>query len=301
LKVPARSPPSSSTDEKKLIRTAAALERNSEHPIGAGIAARAKEMEIDPPEIDDFRAIKGKGVEGTIGGEEYKAVSPGYLEEKGIEIPEKTKEEGLATVVYILKGKEPVGSIALSDRIRPQSAAAVDRLKKAGIKCWMITGDNEQVARKVSEELNLDGYFAGVLPDQKQEKVKELQNEGEFVAMTGDGVNDAPALARADVGIAIGSGTDVAAETADIILVNSNPEDVTALILFGTATYRKMVQNLWWATGYNVVAIPLAAGVLYGAGILISPALGAVLMSLSTVIVAVNAKLLKVDQPAGTE
>ncbi len=283
-------------DKKKMIRTAAALEQNSEHPIGAGITARAKEMEIDPPEVADFRAIKGKGVEGTIDGEEFKAVSPGYLAEQGIEIPEGPDQEGIATVVYLLKGNKPVGSIALSDRIRPQSREAVNRLKAAGIKCWMITGDNEQVARKVSKELDLDGYFAEVLPDQKQEKVKELQGEGEFVAMTGDGVNDAPALAQADVGIAIGSGTDVAAETADIILVNSNPEDVTALILFGTATYRKMVQNLWWATGYNFFAIPLAAGVLYGAGILISPAMGAVLMSLSTVIVAINAKLLKVKK-----
>ncbi|MDP8236776.1 MAG: copper-translocating P-type ATPase [Candidatus Erginobacter occultus] len=285
-------------DEKKLIRTAAGLEKNSEHPIGAGITARAKEMEIELPDVSDFRAIKGKGVEGKIDGEEFKIVSPGYLKAERIEIPGASKGEGIATVVYILKGKEPVGSIALSDRIRPQSAEAVARLKEAGIKCWMITGDNEKVARKVSEELDLDGYFAAVLPDQKQEKVKELQQEGEFVAMTGDGVNDAPALAQADVGIAIGSGTDVAAETADIILVNSDPRDVTNLILFGRATYRKMIQNLWWATGYNVVAIPLAAGALYWAGILISPAMGAVLMSLSTVIVAVNAKLLKVENSA---
>ncbi len=286
-------------DEEKLIRTAAGLEQNSEHPIGAGIAARAKEMEIDPPPVSDFRAMEGKGVEGTVDGEDFKAVSPGYLEAEGIEIPEGTGEEGLATVVYLLKENKPVGSITLSDRVRQQSREAVDRLKEAGIKCWMITGDNKQVARKVSEELDLDGYFAEVLPDQKQEKVKELQQEGEFVAMTGDGVNDAPALAQADVGIAIGSGTDVAAETADIILVNSDPRDVTALILFGRATYRKMVQNLWWATGYNVVAIPLAAGALYWAGILISPAMGAVLMSLSTVIVAVNARLLKIGISAG--
>lgn len=286
-------------DEEKLIRIAAGLEQNSEHPIGAGITARAKELEIDPPDVSDFRAIKGKGVEGRIEGDEFKAVSPGYLKAEGIEIPDDSGEEGIATVVYLLKGKEPVGSIALSDRIRPQSREAVDRLKAAGIKCWMITGDNEQVARKVSDELELDGYFAEVLPDQKQEKVKKLQQEGEFVAMTGDGVNDAPALAQADVGIAIGSGTDVAAETADIILVNSDPRDVTELILFGRATYLKMVQNLWWATGYNVVAIPLAAGVLYRAGILISPALGAVLMSLSTVIVAANARLLKVENAGG--
>jgi Cu2+-exporting ATPase len=160
----------------------------------------------------------------------------------------------------------------------------------------MITGDNEATAEHVANELGMDGFFAQVLPDEKQNKVKELQNNGEFVAMTGDGINDAPALAKADIGIAVGSGTDVAAETADIVLVNSNPQDVTSLILFGRATYKKMVQNLIWATGYNVIAIPLAAGVLYGAGILISPAVGALLMSLSTVIVAINARFLRVEK-----
>ncbi|MGO1819420.1 MAG: HAD-IC family P-type ATPase, partial [Senegalia sp. (in: firmicutes)] len=183
----------------------------------------------------------------------------------------------------------------LSDRIREESYDAIKRLKEEGIKTWMLTGDNEKTAKQVSEELGLDGYFAEVLPDQKQEKIKELQSEGRFVAMTGDGVNDAPALAQADVGIAIGSGTDVAAETADIILVNSNPQDVVTLIDFGKATYRKMIQNLIWATGYNVFAIPLAAGVLYSIGIVISPAVGAVLMSISTIVVAINAKLLKVE------
>jgi len=185
--------------------------------------------------------------------------------------------------------------IGLSDQIREESYDAVKKLKDDGIKCWMLTGDNEKTAKEVSEKLGLDGYFAEVLPDEKQDKIKELQKDSKFVAMTGDGVNDAPALAQADVGIAIGSGTDVAAETADIILVNSNPEDVVSLIKFGEATYKKMVQNLIWASGYNIVAIPLAAGVLYSFGILISPAVGALLMSLSTVIVAVNAKLLKVE------
>ncbi|NLY82184.1 MAG: HAD-IC family P-type ATPase, partial [Clostridiales bacterium] len=189
-----------------------------------------------------------------------------------------------------------IAAIGLSDRIREESYNAIKRLKKEGIKTWMLTGDNEKTAKQVSEELGLDGYFAEVLPEQKQEKIKELQSEGRFVAMTGDGVNDAPALAQADVGIAIGSGTDVAAETADIILVNSNPEDVVSLIDFGRATYKKMIQNLIWATGYNVVAIPLAAGVLSGIGIVISPAVGAVLMSLSTIIVAINAKLLKLER-----
>jgi Cu2+-exporting ATPase len=184
----------------------------------------------------------------------------------------------------------------LSDTIREESYEAIKLLRSEGIKMWMLTGDNESSAKSVAEKLKLDGYFAGVLPHQKQEKVKELQAKGEFVAMVGDGINDAPALAQADIGIAIGSGTDIAAETADIILVNSNPKDIASLVLFGKATYRKMVQNLAWATGYNVVAIPLAAGVLAGFGILLSPAVGAIFMSLSTVIVAMNAKMLKINK-----
>jgi Cu2+-exporting ATPase len=199
----------------------------------------------------------------------------------------------------VLIGNDPVGCIALADRLRPESAEAVRTLHADGIKCVLLTGDNEQVAAEVSKELGMDGYFAQVLPHEKQEKIKELQSKGEFVAMTGDGVNDAPALAQADIGIAVGSGSDIAAETAGIVLVNSNPLDVVRLILFGKATYRKMTQNLAWATGYNVVAMPLAAGVLYKAGILLSPAAGAVLMSLSTVVVAVNARLLRVTFGVG--
>lgn len=281
-------------DENRLIGAAASLERNSEHPIAAGILEKAKEYGIDPMKVADFQAIKGKGVKGIVNGEPMKAVGAGYLKEAGLKPPESGERREAATVVFILENDKIVGEIALSDQIRPESGPAVRRLKDKGIQCWMLTGDNPEVAEKVSRELGLDGYFAGVLPDRKQEKVKELQAEGQFVAMTGDGINDAPALAQANVGIAIGSGTDVATETADIILVNSNPEDVTALIVFGKATYRKMIQNLWWATGYNAFAIPLAAGVLYRAGILVSPALGAVLMSLSTIIVAINARLLKV-------
>ncbi len=185
------------------------------------------------------------------------------------------------------------GYIALADEIRPESKPAIQTLKKQGIKVYMATGDNRRVASAVSEQLELDGFYAEVLPHQKVEIVKELQGKGEFVAMTGDGVNDAPALAQADVGIAVGSGTDIAAETADIILVNSNPRDIAHLILFGKATYRKMIQNLAWATGYNAIAIPLAMGVLYPWGFVLSPAAGAVLMSLSTVIVAINAQTLK--------
>jgi len=181
----------------------------------------------------------------------------------------------------------------LADEIRAESKSAIETLKARGIKVLMATGDNQQVAKAVSTQLSLDDFYAEVLPEDKQRIIKELQEKGEFVAMTGDGVNDAPALAQANVGIAVGSGTDVAAETADIVLVNSNPKDITNLILFGTATYKKMMQNLWWAAGYNIVAVPLAAGVLAGVGIILSPAIGAVLMSLSTVIVALNAQLLK--------
>ena len=210
-----------------------------------------------------------------------------------MDIPEEAVKTERETVVFVMVNNELSGFIAMSDEIRDESYEAVRILKKSGLKVVMMTGDNEKVAKSVSDELKLDGYFAGILPDQKLKKVKEFKQNGEFVAMTGDGINDAPALAAADVGIAVGSGTDIAAETADIILVNSNPKDIASLVLFGKATYAKMIQNFIWATGYNVVAIPLAAGVLYSAGIIISPAIGAVLMSLSTVIVAVNAQLLK--------
>jgi Cu2+-exporting ATPase len=198
------------------------------------------------------------------------------------------------TVVYILIDDRIRGAIALADIIRDESYEALRRLKEMGIQVMMLTGDAEAVARWVANVLELDDYFAEVLPDQKAEKIKEVRSRGLTVAMTGDGVNDAPALVEADVGIAIGAGTDVAVESADIVLVRSDPRDVTSLVELARATYRKMVQNLWWATGYNVVAIPLAAGVLFGAGIVLSPAAGAVLMSLSTVVVAVNARLLKV-------
>ncbi|MFO8077824.1 MAG: copper-translocating P-type ATPase [Thermoplasmatota archaeon] len=283
-------------DEKKIIQFAATLEQNSEHPIASGVLDKAKEMDVDLLEVSDFKAIKGKGVEGTVKDTSVKVVSPGYLKENEINLPENLTLDESETTVFVLIDEDVKGVISLSDRIREESYDAIKRLKKAGIKCWMLTGDNKGIAKKVSDKLHLDGFFAEVLPHEKQEKIKELQSKGEFVAMTGDGVNDAPALAQADVGIAVGSGTDVAAETADIILVNSNPIDVTSLILFGRATYRKMTQNLVWATGYNVIAIPLAAGVLYHQGILLSPAMGAVLMSLSTVIVAVNARLLRVEK-----
>ncbi len=284
-------------DENKIIQTAASLEQHSEHPIAAGIVARAAELEIELLSIDNFQAIKGKGVSAEINGNSVKLVSAGYLRENDIKDPktgEQNESESVSSVFLVI-GENAVARIGLSDAVRPESREAVSTLQKDGIRCLMITGDNEGTAREIAEQLGMDGYFAEVLPDRKQEKVEELQKQGEFVAMTGDGINDAPALAKADIGIAIGSGTDVAAETADIILVNSNPKDVSSLILFGKATYRKMVQNLFWATGYNVIAIPLAAGTLFWAGILISPAAGALLMSLSTVIVAVNARFLSIE------
>jgi Cu2+-exporting ATPase len=281
--------------EEDILAIAASIENKSQHPIAKGIVDKAKEQQIKLLEVSDFSVMKGKGVEGTVKGKSYQLVSQQYLDENNIDTPEDAIDD-IGTQVYILSDDKAVGMIILSDKIREDSYEAVKKLQEAGIKCMMLTGDNKKIAKAVSEKLNLDGYFAEVLPDKKQEKVKEMQKQGEFVAMTGDGINDSPALAQADVGIAIGSGTDIAAETADIILVNSNPKDVTSLILFGKATYKKMLQNLFWATGYNAVAIPLAAGALYGYGILISPAVGAALMSLSTVIVAINAKLLRIKK-----
>ena len=283
-------------EEEDIIRYAATLEQNSEHPIATGIMKKGEEMEVSFLEMEDFQAIQGKGVEGTIDGSDVLVVSPGYLEENNMDIPEDLPEHAVSTDVFLIIDGQLIGAIGLSDKIRDESYNAVKRLKDEGIKVWMLTGDNENTARQVSEELGMDGFFAEVLPEEKQEKVEELQDEGRFVAMTGDGVNDAPSLAQADVGIAIGSGTDVAAETADIILVESNPEDVVTLIDFGRDTYKKMIQNLIWATAYNVVAIPLAAGVLYNFGIVISPAVGAVFMSLSTIIVAINAQFLKLEK-----
>jgi len=279
--------------DNDILRMAGALEAKSEHPLAIGIMEKIKNEKVNLPEAEDFNAITGKGIEAVVENKKVQVVSPGYVEENNIEIPEKAYRSKAETIVFVMVENELAGFIAMADEIREESYAAVEILRKNGLKLYMMTGDNEKVAKSVSDELGLDGYFAGILPDQKLEKVKAFQQQGEFVAMTGDGINDAPALAAADVGIAVGSGTDIAAETADIILVNSNPKDIASLVVFGKATYAKMIQNFIWATGYNVVAIPLAAGVLFSAGILISPALGAVLMSLSTIIVAINAQLLK--------
>jgi len=282
-----------SLSKNELLQFAASLEQSSEHPIAVGIIKKAKEEKLEILKIEKFNAITGKGIEANVNGKNMKVVSPGYLKEKQIPVPQNGASGEAETIVFVLIDDQLAGYIALSDEVRPESKAAIEAFKRNGIKVMMATGDNEGVAKAVADELGLDGYYAEVLPHQKVKIVKDLQDKNDFVAMTGDGVNDAPALAQADVGIAVGSGTDVAAETADIILVNSNPKDILNLILFGKATYKKMVQNLIWATGYNAIAIPLAAGVLYTTGFVLDPAIGAVFMSLSTIIVAINAQLLK--------
>ena len=280
--------------ENEIIRLAAALEQKSEHPIATGILQKVKDLSIVIPSTENFNAITGKGVEAMVEGKKILVVSPGYLKEKNIALPGGFTSNDTETVVFVMIGDSLAGYIALSDEIRPESSEAIKTLKQNNIKSILLTGDNNKVAKSVSETLGMDSFIAEVLPHQKLEKIKELQSRGEYVAMTGDGVNDAPALAQADVGIAVGSGSDIAAETAGIVLVNSNPKDIVSLILFGKATYRKMIQNLVWATGYNVVALPLAAGVLYNWGIVLSPAAGAVLMTVSTIVVAINASMLKV-------
>ncbi|WP_341834575.1 copper-translocating P-type ATPase [Chitinophaga pollutisoli] len=276
--------------DNDILRFAYALEQSSEHPIATGIVAKAKELGLPADPAGNITAITGKGITADLNGAAIAVVSPNALQHP----PEKIRAG--ETLVYVLRNDTPVGFIALSDQVRPESAEAIRTLHAQHIKTVLLTGDNKVVAEDVARSLGMDQFFAEVLPHQKLEKIAQLQKSGEFVAMTGDGVNDAPALAKADVGIAVGSGSDVAAETADIILVNSNPKDVASLVLFGKATYRKMIQNLAWATGYNVIAMPLAAGVLSGAGILLSPAAGAVLMSISTIVVAINAGMLKIRE-----
>jgi Cu2+-exporting ATPase len=281
-------------DEETLRRYAASVDANSEHPIAKAIAAASEKKSP----VDGFRGMAGKGAEGRVEGKAVKVVSPGFLREQNIAMTDKRVEQLQGqgkTVVFVLVDDSLKGAIALADIIRPEAKQAIAALKEMKIHCMMLTGDNKQVAQWVSDQVGLDEYFAEVLPQDKAAKVKEVQARGQLVGMTGDGVNDAPALAQADLGIAIGAGSDVAVETADVILVRSNPADVVAILKLSRATNRKMMQNLFWATGYNVVAIPLAAGALYSWGVLLSPALGAVLMAASTVVVAINARLLRID------
>lgn len=283
--------------EEELIRLAAAVEANSEHPIAAGVLRTAEERGIAVPEARDFEAITGKGVQAQVEGHSVRILSPGVIEREDLKTPEHDATALASqgkTLAYVVRGDKVLGLLALADTIRPESKEAVEVLHQRGIKVIILTGDKKEVADWVAQDLGLDEVIAEVLPDQKSEEIRELQSQGRIVAMTGDGVNDAPALATADLGIAIGAGTDVAVATADVILVRSDPRDAADVVVLSKATYRKMVQNLWYAAGYNIVAIPLAAGVLANAGILLSPAMGAVLMSLSTVIVAINARLLRI-------
>ena len=289
--------------EEDVIRQAASVEVHSEHPIARGVIRSAEERGLSLPELEDFRAIHGVGVEGEIAGRVVRVVSPGYLVEQEIVIRDERvdalQREG-KTVVFLLESDRLAGALALADIIRPGSGEAVRRLKEMGIQCMMLTGDAPDVAAWVAGELGLDEFFASVLPHEKAEKIEDVQRRYP-VAMVGDGINDAPALVQADLGIAIGAGTDVAVESADIVLVKNDPGDVVAIIDLSKKTYRKMAENLIWATGYNIVAIPLAAGILFGAGIVLTPAAGAVLMSASTVIVAVNARMLRISPGQGSK
>ncbi len=286
-------------DADQALALAAAIEGDSEHTIARGIRSSAEERRLDLPAVTDFVAIKGRGAQAKWNGKTVYIGGPHLLESLKLSLSEalsRFEQDASAkgqSVVSLIVEDRPVASMALADVIRPESREAVRRLHEMGIEVAMLTGDSQAVAKAVAEELGIDAFFAEVLPEHKDQKVIELQRQGKRVAMVGDGANDAPALTRADVGIAIGSGTDVAVESAGIILVKSNPLDVVKIIALSRASYRKMIQNLVWATGYNVIALPLAAGVLAGWGILLSPAMGAVLMSLSTVIVAINAQLLR--------
>lgn len=277
-----------------ILQYVAAVQQQSEHYIARGILRKLKEKNLQLKQSSDFKYLQGIGVSGIVNGKKVVAGGPNYFTQANKPVPAIPKEidQNTETVTYVLIDDELAGFITLADTIRETSAEAIAQLKTMNIKSYLLTGDNDKIASAVAAKLKMEGYFANVLPHEKLGKLKEFQAKGEVVAMTGDGVNDAPALAQADVGIAVGSGTDVAAETADIILVNSDPKDVVQMIDFGRKTYRKMIQNLAWAVGYNVIAIPLAAGVLYPT-FMLSPAMGAVLMSLSTVIVAINARLLK--------
>ncbi len=285
--------------EEEALRIAAAVEAESEHPIARGVVKTAAERRLEIPPADRFRALPGRGVAASVEGVEYRMGGPALLQAGDTLIPEalrnaadRAAQRGQAAI-YLLREGRALAVFAVADALRPESREAVQALHARGIEVAMLTGDARAVANAVAEDLGIDTVFAEVLPEDKASKVKELQARGRKVAMVGDGVNDAPALATADIGIAIGAGTDVAVEAGHIVLVRSDPRDIPRIVSLSRATYRKMLQNLWWAAGYNVFAIPLAAGALSAWGILLTPALGAVLMSASTVVVAINAQLLK--------
>lgn len=290
--------------EDELLSFTSSVELNSEHIIAAAMVEHARQKDAKIPKTEEFKTIPGKGAYGKVKGREVYIGGPNLLKEMMIEVEDPRvnglQGQGKTVVLSIIDGKL-AGAFALAAKIREESSEAIRKLKEIGLKVFMLTGDAEEVARWVSKELEIDDYFAEVLPDEKAEKVKLLKNKGYRVAMVGDGVNDAPALVTADVGVAIGAGTDVAIESADIVLVKDDPRDVTRVADFSRKTYSKMVQNLWWAAGYNIFAIPLAAGILYNIGVVVSPAIGALLMSLSTVIVAINSQTLRKYEPKVAE
>ena len=285
--------------EDEALRIASGVESESEHPIARGIVKTAEDKGIEIPAADGFRALTGKGVAATVEGTEYHMGGPALLEAEDVKVPPALQEAAEAAAsrgqaaIYLVRAGSALAVYAVADAIREESREAIAALHERGIEVAMLTGDAQAVADAVAKELGIDTVFAEVLPEDKATKVGELQAQGKKVAMVGDGVNDAPALATADIGIAIGAGTDVAVEAGHIVLVRSDPRDIPRIVTLSRATYRKMVQNLWWAAGYNIFAIPLAAGVLAAWGVLLTPAVGAVLMSASTVVVAVNAQLLK--------
>lgn len=281
--------------EDEILSYAATIENDSEHPIATGIINEANDRKLSLHEMTDFNSITGVGIEGMIDNKNVKVVSPGHVMKQGFNFDDqnfnKWSEQG-KTVVFLIVNDELKGAIALADQVKESSKETIKELHKRNIKAIMLTGDHQKVANYVAKEIGIDEVYAEVLPDQKAEKVEEIQQRGLVVAMTGDGINDAPALTKADVGIAVGAGTDIAMDSADIVLVDSNPKDILAIFSLSKRTFNKLVQNLIWATGYNIFAIPLAAGVLAPWGIILSPAVGAILMSLSTIIVAINAQLL---------
>jgi Cu2+-exporting ATPase len=285
--------------EEKLLQVAAGVESESEHPIARGIVKTAVERKLDVPPADGFRAVTGKGAAASVDGVEYHMGGPALLKAENAQVPDSLRKAAEAAAgrgqaaIYLLRDGNALAVFAVADAIREESREAIRALHDRGIEVAMLTGDAQAVADAVAAELGIDTVFAQVLPEDKATKVLELQGQGKKVAMVGDGVNDAPALATADIGIAIGTGTDVAVEAGHIVLVRSDPRDIPKIVELSRATYRKMLQNLWWAAGYNILAIPLAAGVLAAWGILLTPAVGAVLMSASTVVVAINAQLLK--------
>jgi P-type Cu2+ transporter len=286
-------------DADRAFSVAAALEGDSEHLIAQAVRSHARDRKVSLPSISNFSALKGRGVQADFENQTYFVGGPRLLEmlaltpEGNIKVFTDEANSKAQSVVYLTNKQKIIAAISIADVIRPESKQAVEELSKMGIEVAMLTGDSQSVAKAVANQLGIQRVFAEVLPEHKDQKVMELQKQGKRVAMVGDGVNDAPALTRADVGIAIGGGTDVAIESAGLILVNSNPLDVVKIFKLSRASYSKMIQNLWWAAGYNIVAIPLAAGVLANWGILLSPAVGALLMSLSTIVVAINAQLLR--------